>query len=114
MKEEAHTFSMSYFRAVCMRAILLLYTACEKLNMCSLSGTFCIIDYWGLPLTEKSRGGWLLAEDSGWRLVEQRHYKTCFSLEKACPLCSSAELQQAHAFEALDLTWKTRRGPHQS
>lgn len=78
--------SIVYFRAVYTSAILLLYA---KL-MCPLSGTFCIEGYWGLPLTEKSRGGWSLAGDSGWRLVEQRRYKTCFSLQRACPLCSSA------------------------
>lgn len=86
MKEEACTLSIAYFRAVYMRAILLLYAACAR----SLSGTFCFIGYWGLPLMEKSRGGRLLAGDSGWRVVEQGHYKTCFSLERACPLCSSA------------------------
>lgn len=80
--------SIAYFRAVYTSAILLLYAAREKL-MGPLSGTFFIKGYWGLPLTEKSRGGWSLAGDSGWRLVEQRRSKTCFSLQRACPLCSS-------------------------
>lgn len=41
MKEEAHTLSTAYFRAVYTRAILLLHAACEKLTMCSLSDTLC-------------------------------------------------------------------------
>ena len=91
MKEEARTLSIAYFRATYTRAILLLYAACEKLTVCSFSGTFsfCMIGYWGLSLMEESRAGWLLAGDSGdWRSKDTT--KLASVLKE--PVCSAAQL----------------------
>lgn len=88
VKEEGRTLSIAYVRAVYMRAILLLYTACEQLTTCLLSGTFyiCVEGFGGLSLLEKSRGGWLLAGDC-LENGRAKSYQTSFSLERTCPVC---------------------------
>lgn len=58
MKEEAHTLSTAYFRAVYTRTILLLHAACEKLTMCSLSDTLFALQVIGGYLSwRRAEGG---------------------------------------------------------